>query len=162
MVLGLSAPVYAQAGSDTGSAGSGSAVVTAPDQGSGAGSGSSATPDKTVIDQLKDIKAQYEQYKSSAPDTKDLALVGLLALIVNLLLTGVKKVMNLTDKGKKWLPWVALSLGVVIAVFQKFAMGGGWAQAIVYGIAGPGAVIIQELQNLFKTDTGSTPSQTPA
>lgn len=168
IVLGLSTPVLAD---DLAGSGSGSAIPeTASTVSSGSSSAAALTtpaittdstvppaPEKSLEEQLKEAQAAYQAIKNSTPDKKDLAIAAFIAVLMNLLLTGVKKVMKLTDKAKKWLPFVALGLGLVIAVLQKYALGGGWVQALIYGGAGPGAVFVQELFNLFRKPT--TPSQ---
>lgn len=171
VVLGLFAVVSAQ---PSGS-GSGSAVTpTVVDTGSGSGSAVAQppvvpstdsaippAPEKALSDQLKDVQQAYKDLKSSSPEEKDLAIAAFIAILMNLLLTGVKRVMKLTSKGKKWLPFVALGLGLVIAIVQKFALGGGWVQALIYGGAGPGAVIVQEMLNFFKKSEPTPPAPTP-
>lgn len=151
VVLGFSTATFAQG---TGASGSGSAVTV--DSGSGMGSGSSvakptSVTDKSLLDQLNEIRTEYAAYKNSTPAGKDLALAGLLAVLLNLALTAVKKIMSITDKGKKWLPWVATGLGILITILDKYALGGGWVQALIYGAAGPGAVVIQELLGIKKS-----------
>lgn len=110
-------------------------------------------PEKDLKEQLKEAREKYDELKDASPTEKKLAIAAFIAVLLNLLLTGLKKVMKFTKKGKKYLPWIALSLGVVIVMVEKFALGGSWVEAIIYGGAGPGAVLVQELLGLFKKDS---------
>ena len=108
--------------------------------------------EESVLDQAKDAKEAYDKVKSAEGVEKKFAIAGLIAVLLNLLLTGLKKVMKLTKSKKKWLPYVALGLGVVIAIVERYALGGGWGDAILYGGAGPGAVVVQELMKAWAKD----------
>lgn len=114
--------------------------------------------EESLVDQAKDAKEAYDKVQTASPAEKKFAIAGLIAVILNLLLTGLKKVMKLTKSKKKWLPYVALGLGVVIAVVERYALGGGWGDAILYGGAGPGAVVVQELMKAWAKEDDSEPA----
>lgn len=110
-----------------------------------------AAPEKPITEQLAEAKAAFTKLKAASPEEKTFAVTALIAVLLNLLLTGVKKVMKLTPKGKQTLPWVALGIGVGIAVLEKYGLDGSWVTALVYGAAGPGAVFFQELLGRFNS-----------
>lgn len=118
--------------------------------------------EKDLLDQAKDTKEAYDKVKSASPEEKKFAIAGLIAVALNLLLTGLKRGMKLTKAKKKWLPYVALGLGVVIAVVERYALSGTWFDAILYGGAGPGAVFVQELVGAWKKEESAAEEATPA
>lgn len=104
-----------------------------------------AEEEKTVKEEVLDAKDAIKAFKDADATEKTLLFAAMMAALLNLLLTGIKRVMKLTTKGRKVLPWVALGAGLLIAIFERFVLGGSWMEAIIYGGAGPGAIIVEEL-----------------
>jgi hypothetical protein len=99
-------------------------------------------PEATALEDAAEIKRAALELRDA--DWQGLGLwFALLAALTHLLLTGIKKVMKLTTRGKRWLPWVALGLGVLTGFFGAYT--GNIATAIAYGAGPPLAVIAQEL-----------------
>lgn len=98
----------------------------------------------SLLDDAVEVAHTAKEFRTSGYDFGNLALFfALLAAVTHLLLTVVKRLMGLTSKGKKWLPWVALTLGVISGFFGAYT--GDIATALIYGAGPPAAVLAQEL-----------------
>jgi hypothetical protein len=91
------------------------------------------------------MKEAYAAAKGSGADGKTLLYFLLLAACANLLISGIKRAMQLTNKGKKYLPWIAAGLGVVAGFASYYGLGVGLLAAVIYGAGPPAAIIFQEL-----------------
>ena len=99
-------------------------------------------PEATALEDAAEVKRAALELREH--DWKGLGLwCAMLAALAHLLLTATKRVMGLTTKGKRWLPWVALGLGVIAGGAGAYT--GNIATAIAYGAGPPLAVIAQEL-----------------
>lgn len=105
---------------------------------------------KDLLQKLNEVKDKYEDLKG-ANGGKMLLVFLLLAAICNVLISGVKRVRKLTDKGKKYLPWVALGLGVVAGFAAYYGTGASIIEAFWYGAGPPSSVLIQELFGPIKS-----------
>ena len=101
-------------------------------------------PEMSLLDQLDEAKRALLEFRAQGYDWGNLGLLfALIAAITHLLLTAVKRVAKLTSRGKKFLPWVALGLGLVAAFAGSYT--GSIVTALVYGAGPVAAVIAQEL-----------------
>ena len=97
-----------------------------------------------------DLIAKYEALKD-AYESRDeassalLAWSAIVAAFAWLLIAAIKRLGNLTDRGKQWLPLVALGLGVIAGGAASIAEGIPWWQALVVGAGGPLSVFVHEL-----------------
>ena len=98
-----------------------------------------------LVAQLKELRAKLDAVKSAQPGEKLLALAGLVAGVVFLLIAVIKRVTGITSRGKKMIPWVLMSLAVVGAVAASYAGGVSAFDAIVIAGGGPGSILINEL-----------------
>lgn len=94
---------------------------------------------KDVVTAAKALRRKEEGAKTA------LLIAALIAAICNLLLSGIKRWLRLSQRGKKWLPKIALALGVVVGGASSYALGVGALTAIIYGAGPPLAVFLQEL-----------------
>jgi len=78
-------------------------------------------------------------------------IAAMIAALANLLLSIVKRAAKLNGSAKKMLPWASMGLGLVIGIFGHYVVGTTMIDAILYGGAGPGAIIIQELFGPIKS-----------
>jgi hypothetical protein len=105
-----------------------------------------APTNEDIVKQLGEAKAALDEYRASnEPGAKKLLLFALFAVVANLLINVIKRFSSLTAKGKKVLPWVAMGLGVLAGGLSLLAAGQGWINAIWYGMAPPGAILLHEL-----------------
>lgn len=102
--------------------------------------------------QLADAKKAYDRLREDQVTPRKFLIAGFIAAAANVLLTLLKKATRMTKKGKKYLPWISLGLGLLIGVSSYYAMGTTLVDAILYGGGGPGAVIVQELLKALKKD----------
>jgi hypothetical protein len=86
-----------------------------------------------------------------SPSPKKFLWAALIAAIANLGLSIVKRLSKLQERGKKWLPRIAVALGAVVGVCEYYLMGGSLFTAILYGGAPLGAIVIQELMGPVKS-----------
>ena len=107
-----------------------------------------------LLDKGKEVKSAVDDLRDDSDLKRKFLIAALFAAIANLLLSGVKRGMKLTSRGKKWLPRVALGLGVVVGVATYFIPGHSLVEALIYGGGPPGAIIIQEV---FPWVIGSKP-----
>lgn len=116
--------------------------------------------------QLDEAKTAYQTLKAAQSgadqDLIKFAWAGLIAAILKILIQLLERLTKLTDKGKKVIPLIAMGIGVLIAMLSKFAMGTTWFDAILLGGAGPGAVFVNELFNIWfkKADSSLQPEST--
>lgn len=124
--------------------GTGSAVTPAPS--------SSTEPAPTVAEQLEAVKKAFDAYKAEhESNTKKLLLFALIAVVCNLIMTGLKSVTALGgDRGKKWIPVIMLGMGVVVGLFSSLGAGQSVGAAVLYGAGPPLSVFLHELLNLFR------------
>jgi hypothetical protein len=106
-----------------------------------------------LLAQLKALKESYDELRlrQEAGSSIKPAVIGLLLSATWIMLGVVRRMRKeqWTDWGKAWIPWVAVGLGVAVAFLERYALGGTWTSALVYG-AGPAlAPVIHELTKLF-------------
>jgi hypothetical protein len=89
-------------------------------------------------------------------------IAAIIAALANLLLSIVKRAAKLNGKAKKMLPWASMGLGLVIGIAGYYVVGTTMIDAILYGGAGPGAIIIQELFGPIKSAAKATAKEEPA
>ena len=104
-----------------------------------------------ILQRYEDVKRELDALKS-ADGGKMLIWFMVIAAVTNLLISVVKRFMKVTSRGKKYLPWVALGLGVVTGFFSQAALGVGILAALWYGAGPPTAVLIQELVGPIKSE----------
>lgn len=97
-----------------------------------------------LLAEFNEVRAAYAALKD-AEGGKMVAWFLLIAAVCNLLISAIKRLMKLTSRGKKYLPWVALGLGVIAGFFSYYALGIGLLAALWYGAGPPFSVLIQEL-----------------
>ncbi|KKN38766.1 hypothetical protein LCGC14_0750290 [marine sediment metagenome] len=107
-----------------------------------------------LFDKGKKVKGAVDDLRGDSDLERKFLIAALIAALANLLLSGIKRGMKLTSRGKKWLPRVALGLGVVVGVATYFIPGHSLVEALIYGGGPPGAIIIQEV---FPWVIGSKP-----
>ena len=105
-----------------------------------------------LTQKLGEAKQRLEDLRG-AEDGKMLLVFLLLAAICNVLLSGIKRWRKFSDKGKKYLPWVATGLGVAVGFLAYAGTGAGILEAFLYGAGPPFAVLIQELFGPIKSKT---------
>lgn len=103
-----------------------------------------------IVTRLDEAKKALERYRS-AESGKTVLLFLLLAAVCNLLLSGLKRWRQLSDRGKKFLPWIALGLGVAVGFLSYAGTGAGMLESLLYGAGPPFAVLIQELVGPIKS-----------
>lgn len=103
--------------------------------------------DAELAERYDAVKAELDRYKAAASSTeKRLAIFGMLGAVAWLLIAAIKRVGNLTARGKRWLPLVSAGLGVAVGAFTYLGAGQTWTLALFYG-AGPWlAPFIQEVK----------------
>lgn len=104
-----------------------------------------------LVGQLAEARAGIAKYQTAEPTAKKFALALLLAGILNIVVTIIKRLTNITETAKKVIPWVALALAVPVGLLAKYGAGGSWVDAVIFAGAGPGAIVVQELMKLFKS-----------
>ncbi len=102
-----------------------------------------------LLIQLKEVKKAYEDLRG-AQGGKMLLIFLMLAAIGNALISGIKRVIiwkkeELSNRLKKWLPRIALILGVVVGFATYYGSGEGLLAAFLYGAGPATAVLVQEL-----------------
>jgi hypothetical protein len=120
------------------------------------------TPAPDLGKQLEDAKVAYDRIKADRVTSKKFLIAALIAALANILLTLLKKTARLTKQGKKYLPWAALGLGLVVGVSSYYAMGTTFVDAVLYGGGAPGAIILQELLSFMRKDAASGTITMPA
>jgi hypothetical protein len=128
--------------SETPAAGTTTETPTEPEVGS----------NEDLLNKLKEAKQAYDELRDEQGQvSKKYLIAALIAALANLLLSVIKRVMKLTGKAKRVLPWAAMGLGLIVGVLSHYAGGTSWMDAILYGGAAPGAIIIQELLRPIKS-----------
>jgi hypothetical protein len=93
------------------------------------------------------LRAAQKAYSdlSGADGGKMLFIFLLLAAACNLALSIIKRWRQLSDYGKKYLPWAALGLGIIVGFAAYAGTGAGILESAFYGAGPPLAVLLQEL-----------------
>ena len=106
-----------------------------------------------LIAQLKALKESYDELRERQEAKQSIkpAVIGLLLSATYFMLGLIKRVRReeWTSWGKSWLPWGALGLGVAVGFLERYALGGSWLTALIYGASPPGAVLIRELTKVW-------------
>jgi hypothetical protein len=92
-----------------------------------------------------ELSAAYDELRDAEPGSRTLAIAGMIASVIWLAVSLLKRFFA----NKSWLPWVALSAGVVTGFLSEYVMGVGVVSAVIYGAAGPAAVLVQELMQVI-------------
>jgi hypothetical protein len=111
------------------------------------------------------VKATEALRAPEGPTPKKFLWAALIAAVANFVLSVVKLVTKMGDRGKKWLPRLTVPLGAVVGVCEYYLLGGSLFTAILYGGAPLGAIVIQELVGPIKSKqpAEATPAEaTPA
>lgn len=82
-----------------------------------------------VVEDVAEVRA------ASTPADKRLAWFALLASLTGFGMMLVKRLRQMTDWGRSWLPYVSLGLSVLSALFLKLQVGLGWPDALLVGAA---------------------------
>ncbi len=125
------------------------AFASVPDAGIGADV-SALTQSVIVLEQATDTTAKH------------MALAGVVAAILKFLLDAFMfsvKDVDLKDKVKRWLPAVCALVGVLIAVFAKYAEKSSWVDSVIVAGGAPLAVLFNDVLNMMKKPAPSTTSK---
>lgn len=128
-------------------------VTAAPDAATAApsdpqgGIGTSPTPTtQDLAKQLAEVRAAYAAWRDGSAAGKMLALFAMLAAVTNFLLAMIKRAEAFVTNpdAKRWLPKIALGIGVLAAAFASLAAGQPPLVAVFYGLAPLVAVFAHE------------------
>lgn len=122
-----------------------------PDQPEAEEPKSEAGSNADLLAKGKEVKGAVDELRGDSVTPKKFLIAALFAALANLLLSVIKRWRNLSSRGKKWLPRIALGLGVVVGVATYFVPGTTLVEALLYGGGPPGAIIIQELFGPIKS-----------
>ena len=110
-----------------------------------------AAAEPGLLEKLDTIRARYEDLRDREEGRSSLVLwSGLLAAVTFVLLDLVNRFRRLSDRGRAWLPYVALSLGAVAGVTGALHEGLGWADAVILGVGPTLAVVAAEIRSKAK------------
>lgn len=109
-------------------------------------------PEPTIAERLTEVIKAFEAYRGATEATaKRLLLFGAFAvggkLVIEVLLLLVPA---LGTRGKKWIPIVALGLGVAVGLLSSLAVGTTLLLAVLYGAGPPLGVFVNELIKVFR------------
>jgi len=111
------------------------------------------TPSEVVKEAGQVVAAAGEYFSGTKgeAEAKKFGLLALIAAVLNLLISLLKLTGNFWSetRGKWILRLVSLSLGVVVFIVSSMALGMPWWDAVTLGLAGPGAVVMQEYKQLL-------------
>lgn len=100
---------------------------------------------------VEELTEAIAQLRAASPSEKRIALVGLLGAIAWLLFGLLKRTGTITDKGRKWIPLVAVGIGGLAGIFDAYVIGGSWLQALLTAGGPPLSVLFQALLGLLKS-----------
>tara|TARA_Y100000310_G_C20549480_1_gene747295 strand:+ start:79 stop:585 length:507 start_codon:yes stop_codon:yes gene_type:complete len=105
-----------------------------------------------VIEDVGDLVAGIEAVKAAKGDKTAmfLAIMGLISAVLKLALDAVRKWGGVLT-GKKGVRIACLVAGAVIFVTSYLAAGAEWYNALLLALAGPGAILVNELTKLIQT-----------
>jgi hypothetical protein len=131
----------------------GSGAVSSGGDGSAAPAPTATEAPVSIGDDYAKLKAAYDALKNGPKDgsPRTLLWAGLLAVAMKVLIDLLKLLSDRFDRGKKYIPWVAMISAVPIALLSHYAAGEGWMASVLIAGGGPGAVIVHELLGLFAT-----------
>jgi hypothetical protein len=115
-----------------------------------------------TIEDVDQLRADYEKLKKSKSSGDNLqyrlAIMGLIAVALRVGMQALKRLIPFTTRGKRALPIVACSIGLIAFVLAKIAGGETWPVSVMWGFVGPGSVVVHEVMNLFKPEVEATVS----
>lgn len=112
--------------------------------------------DPNLAEALQEAIKRLEDLRS-ANGGKMLLVFLMLAAFGNLFISGIKRLVRwragkISKRWKKWLPRIALGLGVVVGFLSYYGTDGNLIAAFLYGAGPPMAVFVQEIFGFIKSD----------
>lgn len=102
-------------------------------------------------------KKALDAYRNSTePGAKKLLLFALLAVLTKLLLSVWRLASDMSAGARRYLPWVALGVGVATGLLAKLAAGEPTIVALLYGAGPPLGVFVHALLKMWRGDPATS------